>query len=195
MYKQNHKLLILAATMAFYVLSFGAKADVALPALDIAMFGGDTGVSSDGTTLTMDATAFSIFTGGLPPFTDIPDADFSLTATYGSFDGGITYTFINGSLSAGSYMSATFDTLTVLNLGGTANFLADLSYTGGSLVTGLAGGTIEGAFVVTSGNLAQAFTGDTILAKAGSVVPVPAAVWLFGSGLLGLVGVARRKKI
>jgi hypothetical protein len=27
-----------------------------------------------------------------------------------------------------------------------------------------------------------------------SVVPIPAAVWLFGSGLLGLVGVARRKK-
>ena len=27
-----------------------------------------------------------------------------------------------------------------------------------------------------------------------SEVPVPAAVWLFGSGLLGLVGVARRKK-
>ena len=27
-----------------------------------------------------------------------------------------------------------------------------------------------------------------------TVVPVPAAVWLFGSGLLGLVGVARRKK-
>ncbi len=26
------------------------------------------------------------------------------------------------------------------------------------------------------------------------VVPVPAAVWLFGSGLMGLVGVARRKK-
>ena len=25
-------------------------------------------------------------------------------------------------------------------------------------------------------------------------VPVPAAVWLFGSGLLGLVGLARRKK-
>jgi hypothetical protein len=27
-----------------------------------------------------------------------------------------------------------------------------------------------------------------------TVVPVPAAVWLFGSGLLGLIGVARRKE-
>ncbi len=32
---------------------------------------------------------------------------------------------------------------------------------------------------------------DTTLAT--SEVPVPAAVWLFGSGLVGLVGVARRK--
>jgi hypothetical protein len=28
-----------------------------------------------------------------------------------------------------------------------------------------------------------------------SAVPIPAAVWLFGSGLLGLVGMARRKKV
>lgn len=27
-----------------------------------------------------------------------------------------------------------------------------------------------------------------------AVVPIPAAVWLFGSGLLGLIGIARRKK-
>jgi len=28
-----------------------------------------------------------------------------------------------------------------------------------------------------------------------SVVPVPAAIWLFGSGMLGLIGIARRKKV
>ena len=36
-----------------------------------------------------------------------------------------------------------------------------------------------------------AFSGEMVPVAA---VPVPAAVWLFGSGLLGLVGVARRKK-
>lgn len=34
----------------------------------------------------------------------------------------------------------------------------------------------------------------TLASVQQTVVPVPAAVWLFGSGLLGLVGIARRKK-
>ena len=37
-----------------------------------------------------------------------------------------------------------------------------------------------------SGNLQVTYTFDEV------VVPVPAAVWLFGSGLLGLLGMARR---
>jgi hypothetical protein len=36
-------------------------------------------------------------------------------------------------------------------------------------------------------------TGD-LNPKSPAAVPVPAAVWLFGSGLVGLVGVARRRK-
>ena len=37
------------------------------------------------------------------------------------------------------------------------------------------------------------FYGWAVQSGDVSAVPVPAAVWLFGSGLLGLVGVARRK--
>ena len=33
------------------------------------------------------------------------------------------------------------------------------------------------------------------ISSAAPVVPVPAAVWLFGSGLIGLIGVARRKNV
>jgi len=35
---------------------------------------------------------------------------------------------------------------------------------------------------------------NALLYREVSAVPVPAAVWLFGSGLIGLVGMARRKK-
>ncbi len=37
------------------------------------------------------------------------------------------------------------------------------------------------------------FAGDHM--SFSSVVPLPATVWLFGSGLIGLIGIAKRKKI
>ena len=35
---------------------------------------------------------------------------------------------------------------------------------------------------------------DVWAVRDGDVVPIPPALWLFGSGLLGLVGMARRSK-
>ena len=46
-------------------------------------------------------------------------------------------------------------------------------------------------------NLAVHFQGTSTSSGSetiGGVVPVPPAVWLFGSGLLGLIGIARRKQ-
>lgn len=44
-------------------------------------------------------------------------------------------------------------------------------------------------------NLTIPANADTLTIKAvNTLVPIPAAVWLFGSGLIGLVGMARRKK-
>ena len=57
-------------------------------------------------------------------------------------------------------------------------------------------------YVGTINNPASSFNGfaanwrleGTMSTGSAPAVPIPAAVWLFGSGLLGLVGVARRKK-
>ena len=51
-------------------------------------------------------------------------------------------------------------------------------------------GTIIAAFLIEADN--------TVVATASSsallVTPIPAAIWLFGSGLLGLIGLSRRRK-
>lgn len=49
------------------------------------------------------------------------------------------------------------------------------------------GGLPSDPWTGSSGNFHLAFRVE------GNVVPIPAAVWLFGSGLIGLVGLARRK--
>jgi len=43
-------------------------------------------------------------------------------------------------------------------------------------------------------NLEYDFLGSFLVRETVSLVPIPAAAWLFGSGLLGLIGLARRMK-
>ena len=68
------------------------------------------------------------------------------------------------------------------------------SATATSACTGIAGtpmaaGPFQGADPVFNGTLA---TGSVPF--SGNPVPVPAAAWLFGSGLVGLAGIARRRR-
>jgi hypothetical protein len=60
-------------------------------------------------------------------------------------------------------------------------FLWSNSYTGGPP-------SIGGGGIVEWGHIVAPNFGATV------VLPVPATLWLFGSGLLGLIGVARRKR-
>ena len=62
---------------------------------------------------------------------------------------------------------------------------------------GVSGTNLMNFDAIVAASHAPGFEGLVLTSEAGapiSPIPVPAAVWLFGSGLLGLIGVARRKK-
>ena len=128
----------------------------------------------------------------------------------------------NGCTSTGNTAYQTFSTGAVTGPAGTINgsVLTNAGDLDGDLVDDFTGvlisagqvGSSWGGFFgaayyevwkvnILSGTTASGFNVDTIAGTAGgdfaqytaSAIPVPAAVWLFGSGLLGLVGVARRK--
>lgn len=109
---------------------------------------------------------------GDPDFSRIPDDDglgMLEGLAFGDFGG------LSGPASVGTL---TFDTL----MPGTAVF------TMGETTDPLKGGGFISA--VTFSGQDPMFVGASVKISA---VPVPAAVWLFGSGLLGLVSVARRR--
>lgn len=91
--------------------------------------------------------------------------------------------------------SFTFDATPTLEAGGPNSI-----YGGSSIVVN--GNTVSGnegngviLFGGTYSSISWASTNENWYGfTVGTAVPVPAAVWLFGSGLLGLVGIARRKK-
>lgn len=158
-----------------------SSADVIKPALDIQDMGLDAGAILTPTTFDITATAFQIVTDTDP--VDIADQVFRLTST-GTYDGD-TGAFSGTFMVDGGLLSGTFSQLGVIGLdGGDAQFFADLTFISGSLKGDISGGRIEGIL-----------GGSDVVAKIGeiTVVPVPAAAWLFGSGLIGLVGIARRK--
>ncbi len=116
--------------------------------------------------------------GSDPDFTRDPDdlGDKLEGLAFGEF-GGLTGPARVGTLTFNTKMQA-----------GTANFTMDTT------TNTLVGGFVSGVtFLAQTPEFIGASVDLTDLTSP-TVVPVPAAVWLFGSGLVGLAGIARRKK-
>ena len=98
-----------------------------------------------------------------------------------------------GPNGSGNFVATNTTTALSLPLTGSSNFILGLSTDSGASwgadtsVVSLG----ANAYTVTFGTGANVVEVDV---QSISAVPVPAAVWLFASGLLGLVSIARRKK-
>lgn len=184
-----------AAGLLFTV---AANANVLVyPALDIQQLTGDTGVTSTTTGLSMDGTAITIINSDGSVRYSFAHQNFLLTS---DTTGAGTLSVGNGSILTASFSNLTLSDQGLLGalFSGIGGFTADLTYTGGNMAAAKTG-QITGVFANANGTigLGNAFKADSLIAKIGKVqvVPVPAAVWLFGSALLGLAGMAKRKKV
>ena len=94
-----------------------------------------------------------------------------------------------------------------LNLGSTTEVLFGISNDGGnswsseshieyrtSSAYELTFGDNGGSVTLTEIDLAPSSSFEGSIPPGSQPVPIPAAVWLFGSGLLGLIGLSRRKR-
>ena len=96
------------------------------------------------------------------------------------------FTLTGNQVAAGTY----FDWSTNLNI--PVLTIYDCPVTGGGSCIGKSLGMAAGPFPDQRPRF-DGTTADDF--PVSGVIPVPAAVWLMGSGLLGLVGVARRRKV
>ena len=115
------------------------------------------------------------------------DSDTSFTGDSLSIPLPEVITITAGGDSGGDY-TAVNEGAATLNLTGSDWFILAISTDGGGTWSGDTGVSFRG-----TNSYDVHFSDGSVLEVDVRVVPVPAAVWLFGSGLLGLVGVARRK--
>jgi hypothetical protein len=162
---------------AFYVdiLATGLPSDTAGGALDISWIG--------------DVTLDSVWLATTDPATD---GDVSFPGNWDPVS-----SFFTGCDSGCSPGDPSISGLYVGSLFGVSGdqAIARLNFTlnsGPSAAINMAAAAIGGTWSsYTSGNFTNTYNGATI--NAINTVPAPAAVWLFGSGLVGLAGLARRR--
>ena len=162
------------------LIGFVSMVSTIASASTLTVFGG---FDSTGTTSVESVTLTSVSPGGF--------ADGIFASTISGSDGTVSS---SSSVNLPPSFSAVTNFFTIddwqldlTSINVNANATADvLDLAGAGLMT-LSGGTAQAV------NWSFTSSGLTTYNMSITAVPVPAAVWLFGSGLIGLFGVVRRK--
>ncbi len=142
---------------------------------------------------------YSVDTSSLADATSLMLVDVFATGGIGDVDGTIgidTPPGTGGSMNLASFAPVTnFFTVAGWQLDTSSLYILDqtaglLNLMGKGV---LSGNGFDATDVTWSFSSSSTTSYSMTVASAVATVPVPAAVWLFGSGLLGLVGIARRK--
>lgn len=174
--------LILASTAVNATVWHPTNEDTDFIQLNFGGTGQGSGISTNGGTLSL----FDDDTGFAGPALEIGQ------------DGGHVVFSDNGD---GSWNAEVFDVTNTsggsITLSNDANFVLGITWNGGANYFGDSGSSIQSSpdtYLIVFDGIFQGrrISGNT-LAVDLAPIPLPASVWLLGSGLLGLVGVARRR--
>lgn len=200
---KTFKILIAGAILAFSSVASAALVDLNIDFAGIrgGSLDGVTGGDATGTNIGIDvmSIAGAEFNGGAVAEYEVTNGALNFDTAANTFviSGTVTIdnTVVSGTLFDGGMVSASF-----------TSGLFDVFQTDGS-------GVMSNSLLTAIGEPVSsnpfAFVGFSLESRDGTLnstdvlstsigprtpeVPIPAAVWLFGSGLIGLVGVARRK--
>jgi len=147
--------------------------------------------SSITTNIVLDGSGlFAALGAGLPPVGAVLDGAYCAgTGACATAASDVAITAKNGMPAIGPAPIAT----STYNVAGSTGFGTTLGQLSLGTDDGIGGSPMDnGPFTDFNANFD--ITSVTVTSVVTSPVPVPAAVWLFGSGLIGLAGVARRRK-
>ena len=159
----------------------------------------DVGYTAGTDTFTANGFALELDDDGSVPAEAIADGTFDLTANIddlGALNGGtltIGGTVASLGFNSGTLLTGNLTAFGFPDLGGDPlEFLFDVTGGDAAGLYGSIGGIILGGTNFT-GDFTTDFTGTGSAVADVAPVPLPAAVWLFGAGLLGLVGLGRNR--
>jgi hypothetical protein len=195
--KLFHSAQALAALLLVATWGSNVQASVVITAIES---GSDVILSSVGGTLDLTGLTFDSTSGGGTDAVIDPDSPLVAVGTTDNvFD---RYAGASGPAAFGTGTTQVFADSYSGDLFGVSNFTGSLwiavptGFTSGDTLGAASGTWLNQSFAslgMTPGTYVWSWASDSITLQV-SAVPIPAAVWLFGSGLLGLVGIARRKK-